>query len=381
MYGALVMSIVLYGATGYTGRLVARELARRGLDFTLSGRSAERLRRLADAEGIDAPVRAASLDDERALRDLLADARVVIDTAGPFTQLGEPVVRAAIETGTHFVDSTGEQTYMRMVFERYGEAAERRGVALVPALAFDYAPGDCIARIAADGLEPLDELVIAYYVSGLGMTRGTVRSAFEIMRANDVVYEDGDWRPAPRRRRAAFEFPPPIGREPVTRFPSGEILTVPRHTDVRRVRCVISAGAFVPHPALAPLLAVGLPASGAALRTPLHGVLDRAVDRLPEGPDDEQRSGMSFTVVADARALDGARRRAIVRGSDAYGLTAVSLADGAEAMLADDYDRAGALGPAAAYDPRALLDGLAGQGLSWEVEPSGRLPEPAPSAG
>jgi short subunit dehydrogenase-like uncharacterized protein len=167
------MSIVLYGATGYTGRLVARELARRGLDFTLSGRSAERLRRLADEERIDAPVRAASIDDERALRELLGDARVVVDCAGPFTRLGEPVVRAAIDTGTHFVDSTGEQGYMRMVFERYGEPAERKGVALVPALGFDYVPGDCAARIAADGLEPLEEVVVAYAASGVSATRGS----------------------------------------------------------------------------------------------------------------------------------------------------------------------------------------------------------------
>ena len=69
----------------------------------------------------------------------------MINCAGPFNRSGEPVVAAAVQTGSHYVDSTGEQNFMKMVFDRYGEEAERRGVGLVPALGFDYAPGDCIA--------------------------------------------------------------------------------------------------------------------------------------------------------------------------------------------------------------------------------------------
>jgi short subunit dehydrogenase-like uncharacterized protein len=139
-----LVSVVLYGATGYTGRLVAHELARRGLDRVLSGRDPAKLARLADEHRV--PVRAVSLDDPDGLRSLLKDARVVINCAGPFTLAGDALVRAAIDTGTHYLDSTGEQTFIQMVFERHGAGAERAGVALVPAAAFDYLPGDCIAR-------------------------------------------------------------------------------------------------------------------------------------------------------------------------------------------------------------------------------------------
>ena len=114
---------------------------------------------------------------------------MVINCAGPFTLAGDALVRAAIATGTHYVDSTGEQTFIRMVFDRHDRAAQRAGVALLPALGFDYAPGDCIARLAAEGLEPLDELVLAYAVEGFGMSRGTLRSALEAMKGGDVVYE------------------------------------------------------------------------------------------------------------------------------------------------------------------------------------------------
>jgi short subunit dehydrogenase-like uncharacterized protein len=360
------VTIVLYGATGYTGRLVVDELERRGLDYVLSGRDEAKLARLAGDRGAEA--RAVALDDEPALRELFADASVVISCAGPFTLAGDALVRAAIDTGTHYVDSTGEQPFIKMVFDNHGAAAERTGVALVPALGFDYAPGDCIAGLAARGHEPLEEVVLAYAVRGFGMSRGTMRSALEIAKGGDVVYTDGDWRPTPFGVfRANFDFPEPIGRQVMSRYPSGEVVTVPHHTRTRRVVSMITARTLAPHPTLAPILPYTLPAAALTLRTPLRGVLNRAIGALPEGPAEAERRSAEFTIVAVARGEDGAERRGVVRGSDMYGLTAVTLVHGAELMSSPGYDRAGALGPAAAYDPEAFLNFLGDHGVSWEL--------------
>ena len=366
---------MLYGATGYTGRLVIDEHERRGLEYVLSGRDEEKLRRLA-AEHRGASVRVAPLDDAHALRELLADARVVISCAGPFTLAGHALVRAAVDTGTHYVDSTGEQPFIKQVFDEHGPAAERAGVALVPALGFDYAPGDCIARLVSRGHEPLDELVLAYSVRGFGMSRGTMRSGLEIVKGGDVVYEDGEWRPAPVGVfRASFDFPEPIGRQVMSRYPSGEVITVPRHTRTNRVVSMVSARMMAPHPALAPAVPYAQPALALTLRTPLRGVLSRAVGALPEGPSQDQRRGAEFTIVAVARGEDGSERRGVVRGSDVYGLTAVTLVHGAELMDAPGYNLAGAMGPAAAYDPEAFLNYLGDHGVSWEL--SAETAEPA----
>jgi short subunit dehydrogenase-like uncharacterized protein len=352
------VTIVLYGATGYTGRLVADELVRRGLDHLLSGRNAEALARLSDDRGV--PFRAARLDDDRALRDLLDGAAVVINCAGPFTLAGDALVRAAIDTGTHYVDSTGEQPFIQMVFEGCGAPAERAGVALVPALGFDYAPGDCIAHLAARGHEPLEELVLAYAVSGFAMTRGTLRSGLEIMKGGDVVYENGGWRSAPAGvSRAHFDFPAPIGRQTMSRFASGEVITVPRHTRTRRVVALVTAATAAPHPALAPVLPYAMPVLGLALQTPLRPLLGRAVGLLPEGPSEEGRRAARFTIVALAHGEEGSSVQGIVRGSDVYGLTAAALVRGAELLSDPGFDRAGALGPAAAFAPAAFLNYLA----------------------
>ena len=362
------MTVVLYGATGYTGALVTDELVRRGAPFVLAGRNREKLERMSAERGQGARVAVASVDDPDSLRRLLDEARVVINCAGPFTLAGHAVVQAAVETGTHYLDSTGEQTYIKLVFDRFGAEAERRGVALVPAMGFDYVPGDCIARLAAAGHEPLAKLTLAYAVKGFGMSRGTMRSGLEMMKGGTVAYEDRDWRPVSLGIfRASFDFPPPIGRQAMTRYPSGEVITVPRHTDVAEVESLITTSGVVPGP-VAGVLPFVQPGLELTLRTPLRRALGRAVNLLPEGPPEDERRAAEFTIVAEARGEDGSLERGTVRGSDVYGLTAVTLVHGAELMWADGYDSAGALGPAAAYDPRTFLDFLSRHGVSWALE-------------
>jgi short subunit dehydrogenase-like uncharacterized protein len=358
------VTIVLYGATGYTGRLVADELARRGLDHVLSGRDAAKLERLADERG--AAALPATLDDDASLRALLQNASAVINCAGPFTLAGDALVRAAIATQTHYVDSTGEQPFIRMVFDRHGRQAQRAGVVLVSGLGFDYAPGDCIARLAAQGLEPLEELVVAYDVENFGMSRGTLRSALEMLKGGDVIYQEERWQPAPAGiSRASFDFPEPVGRRQVSRYPAGEVITVPHHTRTRAVTALITNTTVAPVGAFAPVLPYAMPGLALALRTPLRGLLAKSVQVLPEGPSEEARRSARFTIVALARALDGTTRRGVLRGSDVYGVTAVTLVHGAQLLSAPGYDRAGALPPAGAFEAAAFLDEL---GLSFELD-------------
>jgi short subunit dehydrogenase-like uncharacterized protein len=359
------VTVVLYGASGYTGRLVADELDRRGVEHVLSWRDRSKLEPVGAQHG--APVKAVALDDEAGLRSLLADASVVINCAGPFTLAGDALVDAAVDTGTHYVDSTGEQQFVQLVFERHGAAAERAGVALVPAIGFDYLPGDCIARLAAEDHEPLEEIVIAYHVDGFGLSRGTLRSALEMMQGGGVIYDGGTWMPAPAGVfRASFDFPEPLGRQTMSRYPSAEVITVPRHTQTRRVVSLLSTRTAVSIPFAAELLPFLQPGFELAMRTPLRGLLQEAVRLLPEGPAEDDRRAAAWTVVADARGEDGRTSRALARGVDVYGVTAVILVHAATLLSAPGYDRAGALAPSVAFDPVAFLNFLGDHGVSWE---------------
>jgi short subunit dehydrogenase-like uncharacterized protein len=207
--------------------------------------------------------------------------------------------------------------------------------------------------------------VLAYDVEGFGMSRGTLRSALEAMKGGDVIYRDERWQPAPSGiSRASFDFPEPLGRRQVSRYPSGEVITVPHHTRTRAVTSLITSTTVAPLPLLAPLLPYVMPGLALTLRTPLRGLLAKSVRVLPEGPPEESRRAAKFTVAVLARAVDGTTRRGVLRGSDVYGTTAVTLTHGAQLLSAPGYQRAGALAPAAAFDSAAFLDAL---GLSWEV--------------
>jgi short subunit dehydrogenase-like uncharacterized protein len=365
--------VVLYGATGFTGGLIARELKRLGADFLIAGRDREKLEALSGELG-SVPFRAVSVDDPAGLREMLEPCSVVVACAGPFSLHGEPVVAAAADTGTHYLDTTGEQGFMRMVFDRYGDRAAETGAALVSGMGFDYVPGDLIAALTADGMGPLEEIVVAYCVHGFAPTHGTALSGLEIMRGGDVVWSDREWRPAPRSADGGrWPFPEPIGEQRMLRYPAGEQITVPRHVDTARVRTLLN-GMVVP-PQLMPLAVASSPLLGFAMRTPLRGALGALIRRLPAAPSEADRKKARFTIGCEARGKAGTRR-SIVRGGDVYGLTAVSLAHGAMLCADPAYDRKGALAPAQAFDPSSFFAALADFGVSIEVEPLPGGPAP-----
>lgn len=355
--------IAVYGATGFTGGLIARELKRLGAETLLAGRNRSKLEALsAQLQGV--PLRAVEADDGTGLREMLEGCSVVIACAGPFTLHGEGVVAAAADTGTHYLDTTGEQPFIRMVFDKYGKRAEETGAALVSGMGFDYLPGDMIAALTAEGMGSLEEVVVAYCVHGFAPTHGTALSGLEIMRGGDVVWADGDWRAAPRSANGGrWRFPDPIGEQRMLRYPAGEQITVPRHIETAAVRTLLN-GMVVP-PALMPLAVAASPLLGTAMRTPLRSAMGTLIRRLPATPSEESRRKARFTISCEARGKSGARR-GTVRGSDVYGLTAAALAHAAVLCADSAYDRRGALAPAQAFEPVAFLAAL---GLSVEVEP------------
>lgn len=215
-----------------------------------------------------------------------------------------------METGTHYLDTTGEQGFMRMVFDRYGARAAEAGAALVSGMGFDYLPGDLIAALTADGMGSLEEIVVAYCVHGFAPTHGTALSGLEIMRGGDVVWANGDWRPAPRSANGGrWLFPEPIGEQRMLRYPAGEQITVPRHVETAQVHTLLN-GMVVPPP-LMPVAVAASPLLGLAMRTPLRGAMGALIRRLPTAPSEQNRKASRFTIscvsTVPTRTLAGRR--------------------------------------------------------------------------
>jgi short subunit dehydrogenase-like uncharacterized protein len=367
----VTVTIAVYGATGFTGSLVARALLAEGAAVILAGRDRARVEALAaelraETSGAEIGTRVASLADPASIAAALAGAAVVIDCAGPFTRLGEPVVDAAIAGRVHYLDTAGEQAFLRDMYERKDALARRAGVAVVNGMAFEIALGDWAAALAADALgagpagdaegEELDEVVVAYGLHRMRPTRGTRLSAIESLGGPGVVWHAGRWEPVrPAAERRTFNFGARGGVREAVSFPSGEVIAVPRHVAARRVQTFVSLSDSPWIGRAAQTLGIALPVLA---KTPLVGWLRARADAAPAEPSPEDRKFTEFAVVAEARR-GFARARVAVSGTDVYGLTALIAAWGAMALAHRTTGAAGVLAPAEVFDAESTLGELA----------------------
>ncbi|GAB2598924.1 saccharopine dehydrogenase NADP-binding domain-containing protein [Streptomyces capparidis] len=347
------MTIAVFGASGYTGRLAVAEAARRGLPVVLVGRDPARLRAAAREAGLpDAEVRVADVADPAALAAAFAGCSAVVNCAGPFTVLGPPVVRAAVAAGCHYVDTTGEQGYVREVFDTFGEEAARTGVTVVPGATDDGLPSDLIAALTAARLGgPAEEVVFAVALEGGGASRGTIRSMGALrdtMADGGLGYVDGALTAGADARHKEFVLPGEREPSPVVRFPLPAVVTIPRHVRARHVEGLTTSEVSGLFSELRPELA----------------------ESVPEGPSAMERAAARWAFSAEATAADGRRARGEVSGRDMYGTTAVIAVEAAR-RLAEGGAPAGVRASAEAFDAADFLDFLGGYGVTWSVADAG----------
>ena len=314
-------AILIYGATGYTGRLLAEHALAQRLRPILAGRDPEKLRPLAARYGLEA--RAARLDDPDGLRLALAGATVVIHAAGPFSKTARPMAEACLVTGTHYVDITGEIGVLEALAARNADARDA-GIVLLPAAGFDVVPSDCLAAHVAHRLPGATHLRISIGGFG-GFSRGTARTMAEGIAWGTRVRRDGRIVELPSPPRGTADF----GRGPkrTVGLGWGDVSSAWYSTRVPNIDVYFEA-----FPAMA--AAAGLPAG---LRRIIAGstvqrLINRGIDRLPEGPSASARAAARSTFLAEA--WDGAGRRAASRMEtpEGYTLTAWTALEAARRL-------------------------------------------------
>ncbi|HEY3534688.1 MAG TPA: saccharopine dehydrogenase NADP-binding domain-containing protein [Pedococcus sp.] len=402
--------VVVYGATGFVGRLLAAELAQRapdGLRVALAGRSERRLgdvRAGLPDRARDWPLLAADAADPEALAALAASTRVVVTTVGPYARYGLKLARACAEAGTHYADLTGEVLFVRELADACDETARRTGARLVNACGYDSIPSDLAVhllhqRAAADGAGGLCDTTLLARAKG-ALSGGTIDSA----RAQaDAVRAD-------RSRLTALFDPyalsPDRAAEP---RPGGErdprevwldrdtgqwvgpfVMGVFNSRIVRRSNALLGhaygprfryrevsgygRGARGRRRALAFTAGLGL-ALRAMANPRTRPWFDRLAPKPGEGPDEAARAAGWFRMETRTTTESGRRYLAVVaaQGDPGYAATAVMLAE-STLCLARDGDRlpaaTGVLTPAVAMGD-ALVDRLRERGLTLTVEEVG----------
>ena len=231
--------VLVYGATGHTGRFVVDELLRRGLTPVLAGRSAERLAAVAPRHAASTD-RVVGLDDPDLLRRAIAGVGAVVNCAGPFLDTAVPLARAAVEAGAHYLDVTAEQPAVQELYRELDAPARDAGVAVVPAMAFYGGLADLLVTAALDGDSRADEVEVAIGLDRWWPTAGT-RATGARNTATRLVIRDGALTPlASPAPTGTWSYPAPLGDQPVVQLPFSEVITIDRHLDVGELRSYLN---------------------------------------------------------------------------------------------------------------------------------------------
>jgi short subunit dehydrogenase-like uncharacterized protein len=366
--------VVLYGATGFTGELTAREMVRRGMRPVIAGRARKRLEKLAaELGGLEVAV--ADVSEPRTVKALVGEGDVLVTTVGPFARWGEPALMAALTKRAHYLDATGESTFIRRVFELAGPQARREGVALLTAMGYDWVPGNLAAALALDEAgEHARRVRIAYFFDSSGGGNGVARSlsggtratAAGAMLDSGFAFRDGrlvDERPA--RRVSSFETHDGR-RERAVSVASSEHFTLPRLApQLREVDAYLGWFGAASRPLQAVTAGGDLIARIPGTKNAIGAVARRFVKGSTGGPSPAARARVRSLVIAEALDCDGSElTRVRLEGPNGYDLTAALLAWGAERAAKGGLRGEGALGPVEAFGLDELSAGATELGLT-----------------
>ncbi|SCK06177.1 trans-acting enoyl reductase family protein [Streptomyces sp. WMMB 322] len=340
------MTALIYGVTGYMGRLTAARAAEAGLRPVLAGRDPDRTAAIGRELGL--PTRAFALDDPSAVRRGLADVTVVLNGAGPFGRTSRPLIEACIETGTHYLDFAGEVPEFEIA-AGLGERARQAGVMLLPGAGFGVVPTDSLAVHLHRRLSGADRLEIAFQTVG-GLSRGTASTLLRDLPRTGVRRQGGSYV---RHRAAAVTKKADFGAGPVTVASNpwrADLLTAAHSTGIP----TIDTYTALPAPVRVLMrLAARLPRLFGSRAW--YRLLDPLVRRLPAGPDEEELAKGSSHIWGRATAPDGRRVTATMHGPEAYEFTARTARLLLQRVLAGEFTP-GFQTPASVYGPDLVLE-------------------------
>ncbi len=328
---------LIYGANGYTGELIAREAAHRGMRPILAGRDAAKIEPLARELGFE--WRAFDLEHPD-----LSGVQLVLHCAGPFLHTSAPMVNACLTAGAHYLDITGEIVVFESVFRRHEEAITRN-VALIPGVGFDVVPTDCLAAMLHKRMPDATELWLAFS-SKSGVSRGTLKTMLEGMPHGGAIRENGKIRRVPQMfdvREIPFASGPRISMT----IPWGDISTAYRSTKIPNIRVYSSQsrGALKQLKRIKPLLPL-------LKLKPIQKIAQRWASKTA-GPSAETRATARVELWGRVRNAKNDEVTLTMSVAEGYRFTVLSSLAAVERVL--EANPKGAMTPSMAFGPEFVL--------------------------
>lgn len=335
-------SFLLYGATGYTGRLLAHAAKERGLRPILGGRNASLLGGLAMDLGLEHRVASLGTGLEEALHGVGA----VLHAAGPFSSTYRPMVEACLRAGVHYLDISGEASTFEGILP-YDVEARRRGVMLMPGVGFDVVASDSLAVHVARRLPGARRLRLG--ISGLELvSRGSFRTVAEGAGRSVLIRRGGVLTGIPPGSRVR-DFDYGQGPSPSVAVGWGDVCSAYYSTGIPDIEAYLELT-----PAVQAMLMAGRWLGGWFQTPEGRALLEFQSRALPAGPAEAQRARRQAILVAEVE--DGAGRRAHgrLRTPEAYTFTCAAALSIVERVLARDVEP-GFQTPARVYGPDFVL--------------------------
>ncbi|ALD78181.1 saccharopine dehydrogenase NADP-binding domain-containing protein [Enterobacter cloacae] len=297
--------LMIYGATGYTGAMIARHAQEAGLTIIIAGRDREKL--AAMASELKVAFRAFSLNDPDTIDGALEDIDVLINCAGPFMHTARPLMSAAIRQKVHYLDVAAELDSYQLA-EIFDDAAVAAGVMLLPGCGGSVAMLGCLAAHAAGEIKNPVRISLALHVTG-AMSRGSAVSASENLSTECLLRRSGQLMQRESTELQNFDF----GKGPQACFP----VTLPDVITIWKATAIPDIETFVY------VSGDGFPQGDLA--------------DLPDGPTAQEREASRYQAVAEVENADGDTLRMLLDTVNGYSFTALAAAEAGRRVLAGEY--------------------------------------------
>lgn len=341
-----LMQFLLYGAYGYTGRIIVDLAAQYQLQPILAGRNAQKLEALARSSGF--PFEVLDLQDADALEQALSKVPVVLHAAGPFLHTCQPMLAACLKTGTHYIDITGEIGVFEQL-RRMDEQAKAAGIMLLPGAGFDVVPTDCLANALNQRLPGAEQLQLAFWGLSGGMSHGTAMTMADNLGNGSWVRKDGRLRPTALGHKTVWVDNNGKSLLAMT-IPWGDLSTAYFSTGIPNIETYMGV-----HPKLYRQTHY-LPYINWLLRMPfVRRLIKRRIDRQPAGPSAEKRARGRSLIWGQVTHADGRFVQGKLESLDGYTLTGHTSLMAAKKIINGQF-KAGYQTPATAYGSEFILE-------------------------
>jgi short subunit dehydrogenase-like uncharacterized protein len=302
---------MIYGANGYTGRLIAREAVKRGLKPLLAGRNRDEIAELAQELGL--PRRVFELSNPTEVARNLDGVNIVLHCAGPFSRTAAPMLNACLDLNVHYLDITGEIDVFEMCHHTHVRA-KHQGVVVLPGSGFDVVPTDCVAAMLKQRLPDAMSLVLAFEAGG-GPSPGTAKTSVEGLRKGGRARVDGELKNVPLAWKSRAFMREGKARTAMT-IPWGDVFTAYISTGIPNIETYM----VVPPKTIERmqwmrrmqfLLKLGF----------VQNFMKQRIERSTPGPSEQRRTDSGSYVWGEVRNAAGKQAKLEIAAPNGYDLT------------------------------------------------------------